>query len=110
MLGLLWLIPVLPFISFLVLVLIGPRLSRTGVAIIGVGSLGLSALVSLLVGFSFMSSPPPDDAFSQTLWTWMDVAGFKPGITFHLDALSLIMMLVVTVVGFLIHLYFLSSI
>jgi NADH-quinone oxidoreductase subunit L len=105
MLGLLWLIPVLPFISFLVLVLIGPRLSRTGVAIIGVGSLGLSALVSLLVGFSFMSSPPPDDAFSQTLWTWMDVAGFTPGITFHLDALSLIMMLVVTVVGFLIHLY-----
>lgn len=105
MLELLWLIPILPFIGFLVLVLIGARLSRAGAAAIGVGSIGISAVVSLLVGFSFMNSPPPGDAFSQTLWTWMEVGSFAPGITFHLDALSLLMTLVVTVVGFLIHLY-----
>lgn len=105
MLELLWLIPVLPFIGFLVLVLIGARLSRVGAAAIGVGSIGISAVVSLLVGFNFMNSPPPGDAFSQTLWTWMEVGSFAPGITFHLDALSLLMTLVVTVVGFLIHLY-----
>ena len=63
MLELLWLIPILPFISFLVLVLIGSRLSRAGVATIGVGAIGISAVVSLLVGFSFMSSPPPGNAF-----------------------------------------------
>ena len=39
------------------------------------------------------------------LWTWIDVAGFHPQIAFYLDALSLIMMLVVTFVSFLIHLY-----
>lgn len=105
MLELLWLIPILPFIGFLVLVLIGARLSRAGAAAIGVGSIGISAVVSLLVGFSFMNSPPPGDTFSQTLWTWMEVGSFAPGITFHLDALSLLMTLVVTVVGFLIHLY-----
>lgn len=105
MLELLWLIPILPFIGFLVLVLIGARLSRAGAAAIGVGSIGISAVVSLLVGFSFINSPPPGDAFSQTLWTWMEVGSFAPGITFHLDALSLLMTLVVTVVGFLIHLY-----
>ena len=105
MLELLWLIPILPFIGFLVLVLIGARLSRAGAAAIGVGSIGISAVVSLLVGFSFMNTPPPGDAFSQTLWTWMEVGSFAPGITFHLDALSLLMTLVVTVVGFLIHLY-----
>jgi NADH-quinone oxidoreductase subunit L len=39
------------------------------------------------------------------LWTWIGVGNFNPGISFQLDALSLIMMLVVTFVGFFIHLY-----
>ena len=39
------------------------------------------------------------------LWTWIDVAGFRPQIAFYLDALSLVMILVVTWVGFLIHIY-----
>jgi NADH-quinone oxidoreductase subunit L len=105
MLGLLWLVPILPFAGFLILALVGPRVSRTGVAIIGAGSVGLSAIVAALVGISFITSPPPGHAYSQTLWTWMDVGGFKVGITFYLDALALIMMLVVTFVGFVIHLY-----
>jgi NADH-quinone oxidoreductase subunit L len=104
-LGLLWVIPVLPFAGFLVLALIGPRLSRIGVASIGVGSIGLSTLVALLVGGRFIASPPMGHAYVQTLWTWMRVGDFTPGITLYLDALSLVMMLVVTFVGFLIHLY-----
>jgi NADH-quinone oxidoreductase subunit L len=104
-LGLLWVIPVLPFAGFLVLALIGPRLSRIGVASIGVGSIGLSTLVALLVGGRFIASPPMGHAYVQTLWTWMRVGDFTPGITLYLDALSLVMMLVITFVGFLIHLY-----
>jgi NADH-quinone oxidoreductase subunit L len=104
-LGLLWVIPVLPFAGFLVLALIGPRLSRTGVASIGVGSIGLSTLVALLVGGRFIVSPPVGHAYAQVLWTWMRVGDFTPGITLYLDALSLVMMLVVTFVGLLIHLY-----
>jgi NADH-quinone oxidoreductase subunit L len=105
MLNLLWTIPTLPFAGFLILVLFGRRLTRTGVAIVGVGSVGLSALMALLVGISFLASPPPGSAYSQTLWTWMQVGSFAPGIAFYLDALSLVMMLVITFVGFLIHLY-----
>ena len=104
-LDLLWVIPVLPFAGFLVLALIGPRLSRTGVASIGVGSIGLSALVALLVGGRFIAFPPMGHAYVQTLWTWMRVGDFTPGITLYLDALSVVMMLVVIFVGFLIHLY-----
>jgi NADH-quinone oxidoreductase subunit L len=104
-LGLLWMIPVLPFAGFLVLALIGPRLSRRGVASIGVGSIGLSTLVTLLVGGRFIASPPMGHAYVQTLWTWMRVGDFTPGITLYLDALSLVMMLVITFVGLLIHLY-----
>jgi NADH-quinone oxidoreductase subunit L len=105
MLQLLCLIPAFPFVSFLGLVLLGSRLSRPRVALIGVGSVGLSALVGILVAFSFVHAPPPGYVYTQTLWQWMTVASFTPKVAFHLDALSLVMLLVVTVVGFLIHLY-----
>jgi NADH-quinone oxidoreductase subunit L len=105
MLQLLWLVPAFPFASFLGLVLIGSRLSRPQVALIGVGSVGISALVSIVVALSFINAPPPGYAYTQTLWQWMTVASFAPKVAFYLDALSLVMLLVVTFVGFLIHLY-----
>ena len=105
MLELLWLIPILPLAGFVVLALAGQTMPRLAVAGVGVGSVGLSAILALLVGGSFMASPPPDHAFAQTLWTWISVGNFTPRIDFYLDALSTIMMLVVTVVGFLILLY-----
>jgi NADH-quinone oxidoreductase subunit L len=105
MFELLWLIPALPFAGFLALVLAGSRLSRTGVAVIGVGSVCASALLAILLSISFIDSPPPGHAYSQTLWTWIAIGGFAPTISLYLDALSLVMMLVVTFVGFLIHLY-----
>ena len=71
----------------------------------GVGSIGLSALVTILVAIGFLSTPPAGSSYTQVLWTWINVAGFQPQIGFYLDALSLVMMLVVTFVGFLIHIY-----
>ncbi len=105
MLRLLWLVPTLPFASALVLMIFGPRMTRKAAAIVGVSSIGLSALVSILITASFLHAPPLGNAFSQRLWTWIDVAGFRPQIALYLDALSLIYMLVVTFVSFLIHLY-----
>ena len=105
MLELLWVIPALPFGGFLALVLVGPRLSRPAVACVAVGTVAVSALVGLGIGVSFIGAPPAGYAYSQTLWEWMAVAGFTPKIAFYLDALSLVMVLVVTVVGCLIHLY-----
>jgi NADH-quinone oxidoreductase subunit L len=105
MLNFLYLIPSLPFAGFVVLALLGRRLSKTFVAAIGAGSVGMSAALAILMGVSFISSPPPDRIFTQTLWTWMQVGNFAPSISFSLDALSLLMVLVITIVGFLIHLY-----
>jgi NADH-quinone oxidoreductase subunit L len=102
---LLWVVPAAPFAGFLLLASAGRRLSRVVIAAIGIGSVGLSMLAAFLTGCSFIIAPPQSHAFAQVLWTWMDVAGFRPGIAFYLDALSLIMVLVITVVGFLIHLY-----
>jgi NADH-quinone oxidoreductase subunit L len=102
-LDLLWLIPALPLAGFLVLAL--SPLPKPGVAMVGVGSVGLSALLAAGVALAFLTSPPPGHVFTQTLWTWMGVSGFTPKIELYLDALSLVMMLVITGVGFLIHLY-----
>lgn len=105
MLKLLWLIPALPLASFLRLVFIGPKLSRSGIALSGVGSVGFSTLVAILIGINFISSPPPGYVYTQTLWTWIHIGKFIQGISLYLDALSLVMILVITVVSFLIHLY-----
>src|SRR5258708_5341544 len=85
--------------------LFGSRFSRRAVATVGVGSIGLSALVTILVAASFLSAPHAGDSYTQILWTWINVAGFEPQIGLYLDALSLVMVLVVTFVGFLIHIY-----
>jgi NADH-quinone oxidoreductase subunit L len=102
---LLWIIPALPFAGFLVLALGGRRLSRRLQSAVGVGSIGLAAALTIIIGIRFLTSPPVGDAFSLHLWTWWDVGGMRPGITLYLDPLSLVFMFVVTFVGFLIHLY-----
>ena len=103
MLGLLWLIPAIPFASALALGVL--RFSRKQVAWIAVGATAASTVVSLLVTMAFLSAPPVAHAYTQVLWTWIDVGGFRPEIAFYLDPLSLIMTLVVAFVSFLIHLY-----
>jgi len=100
---LLFLIPALPFTGFLILALAGRRLSKATIALAGAGSVGLSALLTLIMAIEFIASQ--GTAFTQTLWTWMKVGNFSAGISFTLDALSLVMIFVITFVGFLIHLY-----
>jgi NADH-quinone oxidoreductase subunit L len=104
-LRLLWLIPALPAAGFVTLTLLNGRLTRRAVAVIAAGCVGAAALVALAVSLSFMLSPPAGHAYRQVLWTWFDTGGLRPQIAFYLDAMTVIFMLVVTVVGFLILLY-----
>ena len=105
MLQLLWLVPLVPFAGFFILALVGPRLPRSAIAVVGVGSVGISTLLAFLVAASFLISPPSGNSFTRTLWTWIRVDGLTPAVSFYLDALSLIFVLVVAFVGFLIHVY-----
>jgi NADH-quinone oxidoreductase subunit L len=103
MLQLLWLAPALPLLGAIILALLGSKLPRRAVSFIGAGSVGASAAVAMLVAYGFLSAP--HQAFVQRLWVWMDTGTFRPEIAFYLDSVSLLMLLVVTFVGFLIHLY-----
>jgi len=102
---LLWLVPAIPFAGALILLLFGPAMQRKAVAAVGVGTIAASALISLVIAAQFLSAPPLGNAYRQFLWQWIDVAGFRPAFSLYLDPLSLVMMVVVTFVAFLIHLY-----
>jgi len=102
---LLFLVPVIPLASFAWLAMMGARTPRKAVAAVGVGSIAACTVVSLLITGAYLVSPPSGGAYTQVLWAWMSTGGFTPQIAFYLDALSLIMMLVVSFVSFVIHLY-----
>lgn len=94
-----------PLIGFLLLAFSRGRWSENTSALVGVGSVGLSALVSAWIIFQYSTGALPDGAYIQVLWQWMAVGNFTPSLTLYLDGLSLTMLGVVTGVGFLIHLF-----
>ncbi len=105
MFDLLALLPTFPLVGFLILMAGSNSLPRRGVVAVGVGSMGLSALLAIAITVNFLSAPPPGQVFEQHLWTWFEIGGLAPGFSLYLDPLSLAMTLVITIVGFLIHVY-----
>ena len=103
MLDLIWLLPTFPLLGFLSLVLTSGKLPKKVVAFIGAGSIGLSFLTAAIIAAQFLASG--EEYFIKDVWVWMSVGDFTPGFSFYLDGLALVMMLIITGVGFLIHLY-----
>jgi len=105
MLDWLWLVPGLPFLGFLILFAAQGRMPKPWTTLVGVGSVGLAALVTLLLALEFYGTPDGALVHRQVLWTWIEAGGLQPGFSLYLDGLSLSMLFVITGVGFLIHLY-----
>ena len=97
-----WLIPLLPLLSAIALILSTGRMPRGVAAALGAGSVGLSAACVALLANDFLAD---GQVRELTLWTWMAVGDFSPRIAFYIDGLTVVMMSVITGVGFLIHLY-----
>ncbi|MGB2053729.1 MAG: NADH-quinone oxidoreductase subunit L [Porticoccaceae bacterium] len=102
MIEMIGLVPLIPLLSSVVLMLTYAVVPRLLIGMLGVGSVAAAAILTLLIGLEFMANPQP---FQLTLWTWMQVGNFSPGIAFYFDGLTLVMMSVITGVGFLIHLF-----
>lgn len=105
MLELLFLTCLAPLAGSAILMACGKRLSENAAAVIGVGSVGLAALVALGAGIELLSHPPAGGAYTQLLWQWVEAGGFSARFALRLDGLSLTMLGVVTGVGFFIHLF-----
>ena len=100
--NLLPLIPLLPLCSAVLLIITAGRMPKQLVTLLGAGSIGLAALCVAMVAMTFLND---GQILQITLWTWMAVGNFSPGIAFYVDGLTIVMMSVITGVGFLIHLY-----
>jgi NADH-quinone oxidoreductase subunit L len=100
----LWLIPILPFTGFLLNGTLGRRLPRA--AVTGI-ALFFTAIPAALVAWlwSTMLAPGAPESISVVSRPWIAVSGFTVNFAFSVDHLTLIMLAVVTGVGFLIHLY-----
>lgn len=103
MLDLLWLIPLLPFAGAAVNGLLGRRFPKSLVTAVAVGA-PLATLILALGCLWEYSQGNTEVPFLQTLYAW--TAGPLPiDVGFRLDALSAVMLFVITFVGFLIHVY-----
>jgi NADH-quinone oxidoreductase subunit L len=101
---LLWLIPTLPFAGFLVNGTLGRRLPRALVSTVALVATLLPALIVLKL-WIFMNSAGAPDHFTLTGAPWIAISGFHVNFAFAIDHLTLVMLGVVTGVGFLIHVY-----
>lgn len=106
--SLLYLILFAPLVGAVVNGLFSRWLSRRTVSLIGVGTPFISFAAALYCFFAFLqvrSQEPEFSAVSTTLFSWISVGPVAIDFSLYLDPLSLVMVLVVTGIGSLIHLY-----
>jgi len=98
----LWLIPILPLIGASINGLLGKRFTRQVVSAIALSFCGAAFAMAVWISAQLSSLTLPH---VETLAQWIRVSDFRADFAFNLDQLSLVMLLVVTGVGFLIHIY-----
>jgi NADH-quinone oxidoreductase subunit L len=100
MLKLVWLVPTLPLLGVAINGILG-KWTRDRAHILGVGTTGLSCLIA----FGIFLQAAVGATLNWDAYLWIPVGEFQATVGFLVDPLSAVMMLVVTFVGFLIHVY-----
>ena len=94
-----------PLLGFIILGLLGRSFSRPAVLAIAWTACGLAFLFAVINFFSMLGTPAASRQSDQVLYTWVASGDFQLSFGLLLDQLSATMLLVVTGVGFLIHIY-----
>lgn len=94
-------IPLIPLAGTAVNIFLGTRLGRKNSGILASAAVGLSFLLSLWVFWLL----PAAGSFRDIVFTWIESGPFKAQISFQADSLTAVMLLVVTGIGLLIHIY-----
>jgi NADH-quinone oxidoreductase subunit L len=100
----LWFIPAVPALGVLFNAFFGRRAGKGAVSVIGPGVVGV-AFIGACVAFTQLLGLPHGGAFTQRLWPWITAGTLQVDVALRLDALSAVMVLIVSGVGFLIHVY-----
>ncbi len=105
MIDLVWLIPVFPLIGFLVNGLLARRLPEQAIGSIASFAVFASFLVAISIFFEVLGMSPASRFQERIVYTWILSGELSVPVGFLVDPLSLIMMMVVSGVGFIIHVY-----
>jgi NADH-quinone oxidoreductase subunit L len=98
------LIPLLPFVGFVVNATMGRRLPKAVSGGLATSLMAVSFVVSVMQVLALAAMPPENRQINQVLFTWITAGDFSLDLALRLDALSAVMILVVTGIGSLIHL------
>jgi len=101
----LWIIPLLPLLGAAANGIFAARWPRGAVNAVALGSTGLSFLASLEAAREFASLSANQIPWLRSYFTWIEAGRLRADFALQIDQLTLIMLLVVTGVGWLIHLY-----
>src|SRR5262245_49323170 len=99
------LIPLLPFVGFLINAFLGRRLSKGVSGAVACAAMIGAFLVSAVAGWRVIGAGEHDSAIVNEIYNWISSGDFSVGFTLALDPLSTVMILVVTGIGSLIHIY-----
>jgi NADH-quinone oxidoreductase subunit L len=105
MLHLTYLIILLPLVGFAVQLVAGRRLGDPAAGAVATFFIGASFVVSFGVYLSLLGVQAPVRSFSQNLWTWIPVDRLQVHVGLYVDPLSMTMVLFITGISALIHLY-----
>jgi NADH-quinone oxidoreductase subunit L len=94
-----------PLVGFLALGIFGARLPRVVVSVIGCGVVAVAFLLAVWQFIGMLGVPAEQRVSVVTLWTWLTSGRLDISLSLLLDPLAAIMLLIVTGVGFLIHVY-----
>jgi NADH-quinone oxidoreductase subunit L len=99
------LIPLLPFLGFLINAGVGRRIRKSAAGAVACGVMLASFAVSVASVIELVQMPPESRAIVNPVFNWITSGDFGVGFTLRLDPLSAVMILVVTGIGSLIHVY-----
>ncbi len=102
---LLWLLPLVPLAGAALCGFAGRRLSKRAVTMVACSASGAAFVLALAAFFELLALAPGDRRIEREFFTWIAAGDFTASAGFLLDPLSAVMALVVTGVGFLIHVY-----
>ncbi|HLZ52700.1 MAG TPA: NADH-quinone oxidoreductase subunit L [Candidatus Acidoferrum sp.] len=101
----LWIIPLLPLLGSAVNGLLGGKWPNKIVNSVALGATGLSFLFAVEAVREFLRLPSEQIPWVQKYFTWIAAGDFRAGFDLQIDQLTVVMLMVVTGVGFLIHIY-----
>ncbi|WP_158798604.1 NADH-quinone oxidoreductase subunit L [Pedobacter sp. L105] len=103
MINLVWLVPLIPFLGFLINGLGRNTFSKNLIGFIGSGVILISFIIS--AGIFLALNNDPNSSQEVFLFDWISAGALKIPVSFLVDQLSSIMLLIITGIGFLIHVY-----